>query len=208
MLIKNIHTYIIAALIITVILLLLTGKIIYPVNSNTMPVEVNDLRENPVVDFLRTSHEDDPAPDISNKGNWINTENEITMNSLRGKVVLIEFWTFGCYNCTNTLPYLKEWYDKYKSAEFEMIGIHCPEFDNERNFDNVKSNVEKLGIEYPVLTDNDFSVWKKFEVHAWPTIFLIDKTGEIRYKKIGEGKYDRTEEMIKELLEEKYTPKN
>ncbi len=83
-----------------------------------------------------------------------------------------------------------------------MIGIHCPEFDNERNFENVKTSVEELGIKYPVLTDNEFSVWRKFDVHAWPTIFLIDKKGEIRYKKVGEGKYDKTEDMIKSLLKE------
>ena len=148
----------------------------------------------------------DEAPEINNKfGKWINTDKELTIEDLKGKVVLIEFWTFGCYNCTNTLPYLKEWYEKYRSDNFEMIGIHCPEFDNERDFENVKNSVEDLGIKYPVLTDNEFSVWKKYDVHAWPTIFLIDKKGEIRYKKVGEGKYDRTEQMIKELLNESYS---
>ncbi len=85
-----------------------------------------------------------------------------------------------------------------------MIGIHCPEFDNERNFENVKESVEDLGIKYPVLTDNEFSIWEAYDVHAWPTIFLIDKKGEIRYKKVGEGKYDKTEQMIRELLAENY----
>lgn len=155
--------------------------------------------------FKNVSFSDD-APEIKNKtGKWINTDKEITIESLRGKVVLIEFWTFGCYNCTNTLPYLKEWYEKYKSDDFEMIGVHCPEFDNERNFDNVKESVEQLGIKYPVLTDNEFSVWSKYDVHAWPTIFLIDKNGEIRYKKVGEGKYNKTEQTIKDLLRENYS---
>jgi peroxiredoxin len=86
-----------------------------------------------------------------------------------------------------------------------MIGIHCPEFDNERNFENVKEKVIDLGIKYPVLTDNEFSIWQKYDVHAWPTIFLIDKNGEIRYKKVGEGKYNKTEEVINELLNEKYS---
>jgi len=85
-----------------------------------------------------------------------------------------------------------------------MIGIHCPEFDNERNFDNIKASVDKLGIKYPVLTDNEFFVWRKYDVHAWPTIFLIDKKGKIRYKKIGEGKYDITEQKINELISEDY----
>jgi len=205
MLKKNRIQIIIAALIIMLLILLLSGKIVYPVKSNTLPLDVNDLNEYMSPYFLNTSISDDPAPEISSKGKWINTEKNITLNDLRGKVVLIEFWTFGCYNCTNTLPYLKEWYDKYRSDEFEMIGIHCPEFDNERNFDNVKENVIELDIKYPVLTDNDFSVWRKFDVHAWPTIFLIDKYGEIRYKKVGEGKYDKTESMINELLAEKYS---
>ncbi len=148
----------------------------------------------------------DEAPGINNEtGRWINTDKNITMEDLKGKVVLIEFWTFGCYNCRNTLPYLEKWYDKYKSDNFEMIGVHCPEFDNERNFENVKSSVNELGIKYPVLTDNEFSVWEKYDVHAWPTIFLIDKNGTIRYSRIGEGKYDKTEEVINELLGENYS---
>ncbi len=144
----------------------------------------------------------DEAPEIKNNGKWINTDKEITLENLKGKVVLIEFWTFGCYNCQNTLPYLNKWYNKYKSDNFEMIGIHCPEFDRERNFENVVENVKELGIKYPVLTDNDFSVWNKYEVDAWPTIFLIDKKGLIRYKKVGEGKYEKTEQTINELLKE------
>ncbi|HMQ69850.1 MAG TPA: redoxin domain-containing protein [Ignavibacteria bacterium] len=145
----------------------------------------------------------DEAPGLKNKyGKWVNTDKEISMQDLKGKVVLIEFWTFGCFNCTNTLPYLNKWYEKYKSDDFEIIGIHCPEFDNERSYENVKASVEKLGIKYPVLTDNEFSIWKEYDVHAWPTIFLIDKEGVIRYKKVGEGKYDKTEQMINELLGE------
>lgn len=154
--------------------------------------------------LVKLNHPSDEAPDLKNKyGKWVNTDKEISMEDLKGKVVLIEFWTFGCYNCTNTLPYLNKWYEKYKSDEFEMIGIHCPEFDNERSYENVKASVEELGIKYPVLTDNEFSIWKEYDVHAWPTIFLIDKEGVIRYKKVGEGKYDKTEQMIKELLGEK-----
>ena len=127
------------------------------------------------------NHPSDEAPDLKNKyGKWINTDMYISMDDLKGKVVLIEFWTFGCYNCTNTLPYLNKWYEKYRSDEFEMIGIHCPEFDNERSYENVKASVEKLGIKYPVLTDNEFSIWKEYDVHAWPTIFLIDKFNGFR----------------------------
>lgn len=189
-------------LIAVLIVLFLFGKFIIPIKSSQYEIKNKHKKSDQMIRSVILP--DDKAPEIKNKGKWINTDKELTLEDLKGKVVLIEFWTFGCYNCTNTLPYLKQWYEKYKSDQFEMIGIHCPEFDNERNFENVKTNVEKLGIKYPVLTDNEFSVWQKYDVHAWPTIFLIDKNGEIRYKKIGEGKYDKTENMIKELLKETY----
>ena len=172
--------------------------------TGIMPVysESSVFLIDPEIQF-NSNHPSDDAPDLKNKyGKWINTDKEISMEDLKGKVVLIEFWTFGCYNCTNTLPYLNKWYEKYKYDDFEIIGIHCPEFDNERSYENVKASVEKLGIKYPVMTDNEFSIWKEYDVHAWPTIFLIDKNGVIRYKKVGEGKYDKTEQMIIKLLGE------
>ncbi len=141
------------------------------------------------------------APEIKAE-KWINTDKELTLESLSGKVVLIEFWTFGCYNCKNTLPKMIEWYDRYKSDNFEIIGIHCPETDRERDFDNVKDAVNELGIKYPVAIDNEFYNWYKYDVHAWPTIFLIDKKGGIRYTHVGEGSYKKTEETIQELLKE------
>lgn len=162
---------------------------------------------NVMTSSIRNVSLSDDAPEINNNsGRWINTDTELTLHKLKGKVVLIEFWTFGCYNCKNTLPYLNNWYEKYNSGKFEIIGVHCPEFDNERNFENVKESVKKLGIKYPVFTDNEFSVWKKFDVHAWPTIFLIDKKGEIRYKRVGEGKYEKIEQAINELLNENCSP--
>ncbi|CAN5623791.1 hypothetical protein BH10BAC5_BH10BAC5_03030 [soil metagenome] len=136
------------------------------------------------------------------KGKWINTDKDISLENLNGKVVLIEFWTFGCYNCKNTLPYVKDWYSKYRSDKFEVIGIHCPEFDNERKFDNVKKAVDELEIQYPVLIDNEFSIWNKFDVHAWPTIVILDKSGTVRYTHVGEGSYDKTEKKIAELMNE------
>lgn len=198
---KKIGLILILASVILITLYILSGKMIYPVKQNEFEIKTpaKPKKDNTVKNVSLT---EDKSPDLKNIGKWINTDKELTMEDLKGKVVLIEFWTFGCYNCTNTLPYLKEWYEKYKSENFEMIGVHCPEFDNERNFDNVKNSVAKLGIEYPVLTDNDFSVWKEFDVHAWPTIILVDKNGEIRYTKVGEGKYDITEKMINELLNE------
>lgn len=190
----------------TILLFLVLILMFFLFLKNTSDYQ-NGSEENRTHNFTNNKNNlSDEAPDLDNKfGKWINTDKNLTMKELKGKVVLIEFWTFGCYNCTNTIPYLNKWYEKYRSDDFEMIGIHCPEFDNERNFENVKANVEKLGIKNPVLTDNEFSVWSKYNVDAWPTIFLIDKKGEIRYKKIGEGKYDRTEQVINELLNENYS---
>ncbi|MBS1515376.1 MAG: redoxin domain-containing protein [Bacteroidetes bacterium] len=135
-------------------------------------------------------------------GKWINSDKDVSLSDLNGKVVLIEFWTFGCYNCKNTLPYVKDWYSKYKSDKFEIIGIHCPEFDRERKFENVRNAVEEFGIKYPVLVDNEFTIWDKFNVDAWPTIIILDKQGNVRYTKVGEGSYDKTEAKIKELIAE------
>jgi thiol-disulfide isomerase/thioredoxin len=139
------------------------------------------------------------APEIKAE-KWINSDKNLTLESLKGKVVLIEFWTFGCYNCKNTVPYINEWYEKYKSSGLEIIGIHCPEFDYERDFENVKEAVMELGIKYPVAIDNSFKNWYAYDVHAWPSMFVIDKKGEIRHFKRGEGGYKKTEQIISELL--------
>lgn len=195
---------ILVVLTIAILIFFLSGKIIYPKKPTQFEINNNSQTDEPI-SVKPVNIQDDKAPEIENSGKWINTDKDLNLSDLKGKVILVEFWTFGCYNCTNTLPYLNSWYEKYKSDKFEIIGIHCPEFDNERNFENVKNNVGELGIKYPVLTDNNFSIWSKYDVHAWPTIFLIDKKGEIRYKKIGEGKYDKTESMIQELLKESYS---
>ena len=141
------------------------------------------------------------APEITGE-KWINTDKALSLESLKGKVVLIEFWTFGCYNCKNTIPYLNEWYSKYKPQGLEIIGIHCPEFDSESVFENVKEAVKDLEIKYPVAIDNAFKNWYKYDIHAWPSMYVIDKSGTIQHFKRGEGGYDKTESIIKELLAE------
>ncbi len=145
--------------------------------------------------------ESKPAPEIKAE-KWINTDKALTLESLKGKVVVIEFWTFACYNCKNTLPYMKAWYGEFKNSDFEMIGIHCPELDRERDFDNVAGAVKEYGIIYPVAIDNAFYNWYNYDVNAWPTLFIIDKSGNIRYSHVGEGSYKKTEEKIRELLTE------
>ena len=140
------------------------------------------------------------APEISS-GNWINSE-PLTLKGLRGRVVLIEFWTFACYNCQNTLPTIKMWDMRYRDQGLTIIGVHTPELDYERDIDNLRREVAKSGIKYPIVTDNDYTTWKTYNVEAWPTIFLLDKQGRVRWTRVGEGAYDKTEEVIKKLLAE------
>ena len=142
-----------------------------------------------------------PAPDLAS-GEWINSK-PLKLQDLRGRVVLIEFWTFGCYNCRNTLPFVKGWNDRYRDKGLTIIGVHSPEFDEERNVENLRHQVASLGISYPVVTDNDFKTWNAYKVEAWPTIFLLDKQGRIRWMHVGEGAYDETEQLIQKLLAEK-----
>ena len=140
------------------------------------------------------------APEIS-RGLWINSE-PLTLASLQGRVVLIEFWTFACYNCRNTLPALNKWDAQYRDQGLTIIGVHTPELDFERDLEQLRREVAKLGIKYPVVTDQDYTTWKAYSVEAWPTLFLLDKQGRVRWSHVGEGYYDETEEVIKKLLAE------
>lgn len=146
------------------------------------------------------SSESPAAPELA-KGEWINSD-PLSLKGLRGRVVLVEFWTFGCYNCRNTLPYVKSWHDRYREKGLTVIGVHSPEFDEERVAANLRRAVTSLGIQYPVLTDNDYQTWNAYGVEAWPTIFLLDKRGRIRWKHVGEGAYGETERQIQKLLAE------
>jgi thiol-disulfide isomerase/thioredoxin len=137
-------------------------------------------------------------------GEWINSA-PLKLSELRGRVVLIEFWTFGCINCRNTLPFVKSWHDRYRDKGLIVIGVHSPEFEEERKVEHLRSEVSSLGIRYPVVTDNDYQTWKAYQVEAWPTMFLLDKRGRIRWMHVGEGNYDETETLIQKLLAEKDT---
>jgi len=152
---------------------------------------------------VNKSSESATAPELAT-GDWINSE-PLKLKDLRGRVVLIEFWTFGCYNCRNTLPFVKSWDDRYREKGFTVIGVHSPEFDDERIVENLRREVASLGIRYPVVTDNDYRTWDAYNVAAWPTVFLLDKQGRIRWMHVGEGDYDEAERMIQKLLAEKET---
>ena len=141
------------------------------------------------------------APEITG-GSWVNSS-PLGPSELKSRVVLVEFWTFGCINCQNVIPYLRDWYEKYQRQGFIIVGVHSPEFSWEKPLDKVKAATEQLKIRYPVVQDNSFDIWKRYGVRAWPTMILIDKKGIIRYSHIGEGAYDKTEATIKQLLAEK-----
>jgi thiol-disulfide isomerase/thioredoxin len=142
------------------------------------------------------------AKDFTKISEYINTKS-ISLDDLKDKVVLVDFWTYSCINCIRTIPHLNEWYDKYSDKGLVIVGIHTPEFEFEKNSDNVKSAVQKFGIKYPVLQDNDKETWNEYENRYWPRKYLIDDEGYIRYDHIGEGAYNETEKVIQALLSER-----
>lgn len=140
-----------------------------------------------------------PAPSLQKVDAWINTE-PFTLENVKGKVILVDFWTFSCINCIRTLPYIKSWYEKYHSDGFVVIGVHTPEFEFEKNIDNVKKAILQYQISYPVILDNQYGTWQSFRNQYWPAHFLIDKNGMVVYEHFGEGNYDITEHNIVALL--------
>ena len=142
------------------------------------------------------------APEFTDITSYINT-NATKLSDLKGKVVLVDFWTYSCINCIRTLPYLVDWNQKYSDKGLVIVGIHSPEFEFEKNIDNVKQAVTRFGIKYPVLLDNDHGTWNAFQNSYWPRKYLVDSEGYIRYDHIGEGGYVETENAIKNLLSER-----
>jgi thiol-disulfide isomerase/thioredoxin len=144
-----------------------------------------------------------PAPELKNS-TWLNTDGPLRIADLRGKVVGVEMWTFACINCQHVMPHLKDWYARYKDQGFVLIGNHFPEFSYEADLTNLKKAVVEDGIAYPVTQDNDGDTWNAYHNNYWPSLYLIDKHGRIRYVHIGEGAYDEIETNIKSLLAEAY----
>jgi thiol-disulfide isomerase/thioredoxin len=142
------------------------------------------------------------APEFKGITSYINT-NGTKLSDLKGKVVLVDFWTYSCINCIRTLPYLVDWNQTYSDKGLVIVGIHSPEFEFEKNIDNVKQAVARFGIKYPVLLDNDHGTWDAFQNSYWPRKYLVDSEGYIRYDHIGEGGYAETENAIKSLLAER-----
>ena len=132
---------------------------------------------------------------------WVNSA-PLDAASLRGKVVLVQFWTFTCINWLRTLPYVRAWAQSYQNAGLVVIGVHTPEFPFEHNLDNVRRATARLKVEYPVALDNDYAIWRGFSNQYWPAIYLLDASGRVRHRQFGEGGYAESERMIQQLLTE------
>ena len=147
------------------------------------------------------------APELVGVDPWFNTPDgePLTLAALRDRVVLLEFWTFACVNCQRTLPFLRRIHHQYE-PDLTVVGVHTPEFAFERSVQNVERAVREHGLEYPVGLDNDFVAWNAYGNRYWPIIYLIDRAGQIRYVRIGEGDYGRTETAIRTLLAEAVGP--
>ncbi|MGY3303078.1 cytochrome c biogenesis protein CcdA/thiol-disulfide isomerase/thioredoxin [Pseudomonas sp. PvR086] len=165
-----------------------------------------------VVDYLVSKVKADPMdaakgamPSLSGAVEWLNSP-ALSNDSLRGKVVLVDFWTYDCINCQHTLPYVKDWAKKYEKDGLVVVGVHTPEYGYERILDNVRDQVKKLGITYPVAIDNNYAIWRAFDNQYWPAHYLIDAKGQVRYSHFGEGRYETQEQMIRQLLEEAKAP--
>ena len=141
------------------------------------------------------------APEFAGTQEWLNSE-PLSLDALRGRVVLIDFWTYTCVNCIRTLPYLQSWHQRYAEDGLVIVGVHTPEFEFEKRLDNVRQATIDEGVAWPVVQDNEFSVWRSYGNRYWPAKYLIDHTGVIRYRHFGEGKYGETEEEIRKLLGE------
>ena len=217
--------------IVLIIVLIAIAGAIYYFNSTKVPVP-EEIAEEPVQDAVRETGKTaeqiekaaepapsdyimdeeaikqksllfQEAPELTGIAGYINTDPDIKIKSLKGKVVLVDFWTYTCINCIRTLPYLKSWDEKYRGKGLQIVGVHTPEFKFEQEYENVKAAVEKYQIKYPIVQDNAYATWRAYNNHYWPHKYLVDIDGFIRWDHIGEGAYDQAELFIQELLNER-----
>jgi len=145
-------------------------------------------------------------PSLNGANDWLNSQ-PLTPESLRGKVVLIDFWTYTCINWQRSLPYVRAWAEKYKDQGLVVIGVHTPEFGFEKDLNNVRTAVKALKVDYPVAIDNDYAIWRAFRNNYWPALYFVDAKGNIRHHQFGEGEYERSERIIQQLLNEAGNPR-
>jgi len=142
------------------------------------------------------------APNFTDVTTWLNTSQDkaLTMKGLRGKVVIVDFWTYSCINCQRSLPHVEAWYKRYAPYGLEIVGVHTPEFAFEHVVSNVKAQAQALGVKYPIAVDNDYGTWNAYDNEYWPAEYLIDAQGVVRHVDFGEGNYALTESLIRKLL--------
>lgn len=167
------------------------------------PAEVGGLRtaENAVQPYRSNLPDLGAAPGFAGATGWLNSS-PLTAEQLRGKVVLVNFWTYSCINCIRTLPYVRAWAETYKDEGLAVVGVHTPEFAFEKKVENIRQAIARFGIAYPVAADNDFRIWRAFRNSYWPALYVVDAQGRIRYSQFGEGGEARTERVIQDLLAE------
>ena len=198
-------------ILLIIILIIVVGAIYY---LSSQKVSVGNIKPADLADAPDTYIKNEEAieqkkgkysyaPELTGIEGYINTDESITIGSLKGKVILIDFWTYTCINCIRTLPHLKNWHKKYEDDGLVIIGVHTPEFEFEKINENVVEAVKEYGLEYPIVQDNSYATWSAFKNRYWPHKFLIDIDGFIRYDHIGEGSYEETEKVIQELLKER-----
>jgi len=175
--------------------------------ETSKPEQANSVAQEVALDANeRTAQKDaqyERAKEITTPDGFINTEPLTISEYIGKKVILVDFWTYSCINCQRTLPYLTSWDEKYRDDGLLIVGVHTPEFEFEKMYDNVVRATEKWGVAYPVVLDNDYSTWRAYRNQYWPRKYLIDIDGYIVYDHIGEGGYDETEKKIVELLNER-----
>jgi thiol-disulfide isomerase/thioredoxin len=139
------------------------------------------------------------APEFTGIEKWLNSA-PLSIQGLAGKVVLVDFWTYSCVNCINTLSHVVRWYERYRPQGFVVVGVHTPEFPFEKSTANVEAALQRFNIRYPVAQDNRYATWKAYGNRYWPAFYLVDKSGRVRHQHFGEGKYEEMEQAIRMLL--------
>jgi thiol-disulfide isomerase/thioredoxin len=166
-------------------------------SPNSEILKATNPKTTPVAENSQPSSQQ--LPEFQGISQWLNSA-PLSISDLKGNVVMIQFWTFGCINCQRTLPYVTRWHEQYAAKGLKIIGVHTPEFAYERDVNNIKDAMQKHGINYAVALDNEFKTWKAYKNEYWPHLFLADRQGNLVYDHIGEGAYAKTEQTIQKLV--------
>ncbi|CAN5407561.1 thioredoxin family protein [soil metagenome] len=173
------------------------SAIVLALAASTLPGRSEDAMN--TSGTIQTADAKAAAPEFTGLGNWFNSS-PLTLSGLRGKVVLVNFWTYGCVNCVNTLPHVTQLYSKYKDKGLVIVGVHTPEFPFEHSASNVQAALKRHGITYPVAQDNNSATWNAWHNQYWPAQYIVDRSGHIIYSHAGEGAYEEIDRTIDRLL--------